>query len=499
MIYWPFFILLTCAELLLFSESALPHKAETPTVLLAILARNKAHTLPTYLKCIEDLDYEKKQISLYINTNNNSDSTEEILKNWMLEHQREYASIEMETHQVEGLDSDRPHEWNASRFLALARIRNRSLQKALQNHSDFYFVVDCDNFIAPQTLRYLVDKDKPIIAPLLKAIPEPNDIYSNYFCAVSSTGYYENHPDYMKIWSGTTKGTFEVPVVHCTYLIRKDVLPSLTYIDGSQDYEFVIFSREARKHQIAQFICNEQPFGTLIHFKTDVSLTEEKERFEKLLSSQESIYDHKPSCAAIFSKIYTDKIWGANNQGEGFSGPGSTIEHTGKYRAFLQKFLADHDIQSVVDAGCGCWEFSKTIDWTGIDYQGFDVVEAVIKRNKALYGSDTIQFKVGDGTKENVLPPADLLLCKEVLQHLSFEDIEKFLRNLKSYKYCLITNDIHPFGGKTMNGDIQSGSYRCLDLREPPFCLKAEEVLTYRAFPFLKQVLLIEPQSISEK
>ena len=35
-----------------------------------------------------------------------------------------------------------------------------------------------------------------------------------------------------------------------------------------------------------------------------------------------------------------------------------------------QQFLKDNAIRSVVDAGCGDWEFSQAIDWTGIDYKG---------------------------------------------------------------------------------------------------------------------------------
>lgn len=496
---WKLLLTSLLTSFLLFSElipkplEGSVEQEEMPTVLLAILARNKAHTLPTYLNCIDNLEYDKKKISVYINTNNNTDKTEEILKNWIKEHQKDYASIEIEINNINDLGSDRPHEWTAKRFKALALIRNKSMEKALEKETDFYFVVDCDNFIAPNTLSCLVSKNKPIIAPLLKSIPEPGDVYSNYFCAVSSSGYYENHPDYMKILSETEKGTFNVPVVHCTYLIQRDVLPLLSYIDGTEDYEFVIFSREARKKQIPQFICNEQPFGSLLHFKTDLSLNEEKARFEEIISSKVNLLNPNPnlSCQEAFSYIYKNKIWGENNKGEGFSGPGSTLEQTVKYRELLQKFLADHQIKSVVDVGCGDWTFSQAIDWSGIDYKGFDVVEDVIKKNNQLYSSSSIHFEVGDGTKENVLPPADLLLCKEVLQHLTLEDINNFLKNLHLYKYCIITNDINPYGHLTTNYDIKRGEHRYLDLREPPFCLKAEELLTYPSYPFLKQVLLI--------
>ena len=55
-----------------------------------------------------------------------------------------------------------------------------------------------------------------------------------------------------------------------------------------------------------------------------------------------------------------------------------------KYITFLTKFLKDHDITNVCDIGCGDWQVSKHIDWTGIHYLGIDVVKDVIKKNFIL-------------------------------------------------------------------------------------------------------------------
>jgi hypothetical protein len=63
------------------------------TVFLAILARNKAHMLPYYLSCIDKLEYDKRLITIYINTNNNSDETESILRDWSIKNQHIYKQI----------------------------------------------------------------------------------------------------------------------------------------------------------------------------------------------------------------------------------------------------------------------------------------------------------------------------------------------------------------------------------------------------------------------
>lgn len=276
-------LFLIVALFVTFFETQALYAEQANKVLLAILARNKAHVLPYFLKCIENLDYDKKLITVYINTNNNVDKTEETLKDWVEKNKRLYSFIDFEKHNQERLKSDNPHEWTPVRFKVLGEIRNKSLAKTKEYKCDYYFVIDCDNFINPCTLKDLINNDKPIIAPMLTSIPEANDPYSNYHYAITPNGYYKNDPNYYKVLARSMKGAFKVPVVHCTYLIKSEYIDKLTYVDGSDDYEYVIFSRSARNHGVDQYICNDKDYGCLVHFKTDVSLNEEKCRIAKWL------------------------------------------------------------------------------------------------------------------------------------------------------------------------------------------------------------------------
>jgi SAM-dependent methyltransferase len=253
-------------------------------ILLAILARNKAHVLMKYLECIDNLDYDKKLINIYINTNNNIDETESILEKWIKDNENNYEHIEYEKYDIEDMKniSSNPHDWTSTRFKILGNIRNKSLNKTLEYGCDYYFVIDCDNFIEPYTLKHLINEDKPIIAPMLIAYPEINDSYSNFFCDITPNGYYKNHNNYVKILKREIIGTLEVPVVHCTYLIKSEYIYDLNYIDNTQHHEFVIFSRFARNNNIKQYICNKEKYGTLVHFFDDtLSLDDEKTRLEK--------------------------------------------------------------------------------------------------------------------------------------------------------------------------------------------------------------------------
>lgn len=243
---------------------------EYKKVLIAILARNKAHVLPIYLKCIENLDYDKKYVTIYINTNNNSDNTLEILKNWIDNNKDKYSDMILDHHECKIKDTN-PHHWTVERLKLLGKIRNISLKKTFEYSCDYYFTADCDNFIFPCALKELIKKDKPIIAPMLHSIPNLTSSYSNFFYNVNEGREHLETSNYYKIVSNEMIGTFKVPIVHCTYLIKENVIDKLNYLDESNDFEFEIFSRIARNNNIDQYICNEQNFGLFL-FRNDLFL-----------------------------------------------------------------------------------------------------------------------------------------------------------------------------------------------------------------------------------
>ena len=167
----------------------------------------------------------------------------------------------------------------------------------------------------------------------------------------------------------------------------------------------------------------------------------------------------------IFNRIYTEGIWGRDVTGKGTSGSGSTLDTTREYRAYVEDFIKKNNVRSVVDAGCGDWGFSSAIDWGEARYLGVDIASDVIDAVRRKHEKANIKFQVGDITEE--LPAADLLISKDVLQHLSNALVHKFIRNnLKKgkYKWVLLTND-----RGSGNPDIQPGGYRMIDLAAAPF------------------------------
>ena len=190
--------------------------------------------------------------------------------------------------------------------------------------------------------------------------------------------------------------------------------------------------------------------------------------------------------AEIFNEIYENKMWGGRRASEFFSGGGSNDFNTTEYRQYVQRFLTENNVTSVIDLGCGDFRLGRLMDWDGIAYVGIDVVAGVIEKNRKLYASENVTFLQRDMLTES-LPNADLCLIRQVFQHLSNEDILAVLPKLSKYRFVLVTDGLPPVAPSIKNANkptdynnrfnerYGSGLY----LESPPFNLRAEVVLSY--------------------
>ena len=171
---------------------------------------------------------------------------------------------------------------------------------------------------------------------------------------------------------------------------------------------------------------------------------------------------------SIFDFIYTRAVWG------GGSGAGSDLSRTVLYIAYVQALMDKHDVRSVVDLGCGDWRFSRYLDFSGRDYTGFDVVPSIVAANREAFGAANIRFEQADLSTHPAFPACDLILCKDVLQHLSNGRVSAILSKCVAARRALITNDYHP-----ENSDCRDGETRPLDVRAPPFGFSSRPVLRF--------------------
>ncbi|MDR2592251.1 MAG: methyltransferase domain-containing protein [Chitinispirillales bacterium] len=167
----------------------------------------------------------------------------------------------------------------------------------------------------------------------------------------------------------------------------------------------------------------------------------------------------------VFSKIYTDNFWLSK---ESRSGGGSLISTTKTIREKLPVIWEQYGVKTFLDVPCGDYNWMKEVEKKNITYIGGDIVDKLVEQNNEKYSSGNVSFKVIDITKDEI-PTVDMILCKDCLQHLSYEKIFKALRNFKNSKskYLLTTS----YSGTIYNWDILDGDCRPLNLRKKPFCL----------------------------
>jgi hypothetical protein len=223
----------------------------------------------------------------------------------------------------------------------------------------------------------------------------------------------------------------------------------------------------------------------------------------KLLSTGGSVSEAKPEIpnkvpdSIIFDKIYKNNAWG-----EG-SGPGSYASNTVQYRELLQKIFDDDRYQSFVDIGCGDFQIMKLMKLSAKkSYIGIDVVADVIEKNKKVYGIQNPNYQfhhiqdLRTLKRGHELLKGDMLIVKDILIHFSIANINYFIENvLSNFKYALITNDYS--GDGLLNSEIPVGSFRPVDLTQPPFSLKNMElVLQYNNDHKIKRVYLYTNPSV---
>jgi SAM-dependent methyltransferase len=146
--------------------------------------------------------------------------------------------------------------------------------------------------------------------------------------------------------------------------------------------------------------------------------------------------------AEVFRRVYDENSWGGR-KGEFCSGSGSVESVAAAYGHAVRAFIREHGIRTVVDVGCGDFVVGRQLQVDGVRYVGVDVVPGLIRHNQDRFGSETIAFQCLDAVLQDP-PQGDLCLVRQVLQHLSNDEIGSILRRLTRYPYVMITEHYPP-------------------------------------------------------
>lgn len=237
--------------------------------------------------------------------------------------------------------------------------------------------------------------------------------------------------------------------------------------------------------------------------------------------------------AEKFTEIYRKNIWG-NGVEIPLSGSGSLPKNSQIYSQTVQEFISKYRIKTVLDVGHGDWQMWNNYRFENTKYTGIDVAKNLSSQLSKKYGSPQIKFKPLNCVTD-ALPEADLLICKDVLQHLSNSDVEICLNKFSEFRYLILCNDIRNWNIKNFifrlraslgigsrlrnlrakrnikfktnlrnNLDIETGDCRCIDLNAPPFKKNLSNFKVINKIRFgsklnfgiEKEILILERQSI---
>jgi SAM-dependent methyltransferase len=181
------------------------------------------------------------------------------------------------------------------------------------------------------------------------------------------------------------------------------------------------------------------------------------------------------TAADIFREIYEHRRWGGD-QGDFHSGSGSTIEHAQLYAPVIKRFIDEHDVRHVIDLGCGNFRIgAQLIDNNNVRYTGIDIVRSLIESNRRQHGDQRVRFECLD-IIEDELPEGDLCLIRQVLQHLSNQQISRVLANVERYRYVIVTEHYPAPGAlraknldKPCGEDVRIYDGSAVFLDAPPF------------------------------
>ena len=144
------------------------------------------------------------------------------------------------------------------------------------------------------------------------------------------------------------------------------------------------------------------------------------------------------------------------------------MPHTQQIRTRLPKLLRELKVTSMLDIPCGDFYWLKEVDLGFLSYTGADIVDEIIVSNRTRYATDKREFKRLD-ICHDPLPTVDLILCRDLFRHLSFEDIRAAILNIRSSAStfllattCVVTSE---------HSDIQTGKGRSVNLLIPPVSL----------------------------
>ena len=153
---------------------------------------------------------------------------------------------------------------------------------------------------------------------------------------------------------------------------------------------------------------------------------------------------------------------------ESLSGPGSWKSFARDSVDFIHHVIKKHNIKSILDLGCGDWNWFRYLNLSNINYTGGDIVNKMIDKNNNMFKKKNIRFINHNLLKNKILKKYDLVFVRDCFVHLTDTQVLISLKKIinSECKYLATTSYIYNKKYNIKNPD----RWRPINLLKKPFC-----------------------------
>lgn len=167
-----------------------------------------------------------------------------------------------------------------------------------------------------------------------------------------------------------------------------------------------------------------------------------------------------------FTAIYQGGGWDGGG-GETICGNSARKTSAKKTIRILQSLISELHIKTLLDIPCGDFNWMQYVNIPDVTYIGADIIPDLIARNNEFYRGANISFCLLD-IRSDCLPRSDLLLARDIFNHLCYDEIFASLSNIKlsGCRWFLAPTRLD-----ACNVELDSSGFRPLNLLAPPISL----------------------------
>ncbi|XP_058057843.1 procollagen-lysine,2-oxoglutarate 5-dioxygenase [Anopheles bellator] len=226
------------------NRQKLDDESELPLVTMALFIEKLTPFLDEWFNRIAQLNYPADRLDVLVHSSvAYHDAT---VKKFLTEHEGRYRSLK-------AIDHEDEYKEAAARTFATKHCEQRGC--------DYLFVVDSEGHLDDlNVLRALIEANRNVISPVLT---RPEKVWSNFWGALSNQGFYARSSDYMDIVGRKLLGLWNVPFVSIVYLIKRRILPDVSYELQETDPDMAM-CWHFRSKGIFMHVINMEQYGHLV-------------------------------------------------------------------------------------------------------------------------------------------------------------------------------------------------------------------------------------------